>query len=139
MVLTWRIFPIQKSTIYVGFSPYFVVFIISVEISRSCILQVQQESERSTRRAGGLKKPLGRKRKQLAFKTEIRSTKHETNSNDKNTNDKNPKPLLTSPYQALCFCFPRFKHLNIRISYLFRISIFVFRIFHGFAIFSPGR
>jgi hypothetical protein len=105
------------------------------------------QSERSSRRAGGLRKSPGRGRRQLTiiFKTEIRNTKHETNSNDKNTNDKNLNPLrhqtlqcglIRFYYQDLFLCSPRFKHLNIRILYLFRISIFEFRIFHGFA-FSP--
>jgi len=45
----------------------------------------------SSRNAGGLRKPPERGRSIVlrSFKTEIRNTKHETNSNDKNTNDKN--------------------------------------------------
>ena len=48
-------------------------------------------------------------------------------------------PLSQSTLQCgLIHChlfFLRFKHLNIIILYLFRISTFVFRIFYGFAVF----
>ena len=50
----------------------------------------------------------------------IRSTKFETNSNDQNSNDQN---LNSNSARA------RFEHLEIRISDLFRISIFDIRIY----------
>ncbi len=71
----------------------------------------------------------GRRQLTRLFKSEIRNTKYETNSNDQNTNDKNLKPLRHSTLQCglircydqnLCLCFPCLKHLNIRILYLFR-------------------
>ena len=60
-----------------------------------------ESSDRSSRKAGGLRKPPGRGRGQLpqSFKSETRSTKLETNSNDKNSNDKNLKALRCSPLQ----------------------------------------
>ena len=66
-----------------------------------------------------------------SFKNEIRNTKHETNLNNKNINDKNLKPLHQSSllyglircYDQALFWFSRFKHLNIRILYLFRPAL----------------
>ena len=71
--------------------------------------------------------------------------KHETNSNDKNSNAQNMKPLYDWPLQKkLIRCYRQafrsdfhcFKHLNIRVLNLFRISIFEFRIFYSIAILS---
>jgi hypothetical protein len=57
-------------------------------------------------------------------KSEYRNPKQIRIPDDKNTNNKNLNPFSYSPlqnssigysYQALCFCFHRLKHLNIRI------------------------
>jgi hypothetical protein len=80
------------------------------------------ENQHFTRRGGGFGKPLQRGRRQLhrSFKFEIRNTELETNSNDKNLKQLHHSAqqcgLMRYYYQTLYFCFPRFEHLNIRIS-----------------------
>jgi len=75
---------------------------------------------------GGLGKYLERWRRRLAhiFKFEIRSTKHETNSNAINNNDKNKfrsNTLSNNEYFDRFYdlksspCFDFFEHFDIRI------------------------
>ncbi len=64
----------------------------------------------------------------MSSKFEYRITKFETISNDKNLNDQNI--LIVS--MVLKNFFTCLELLDIRISYLFRISIFGFRIYSLF-------
>jgi hypothetical protein len=66
---------------------------MSAAFAYTPIQRGNRDSDRSTRGAGGIRKPPGKGRRQLTplFKSEIRNTKYETNSNHQNSNDQTKK------------------------------------------------
>ncbi len=101
-------------------------------------------SERSPRRARGLRKPPRKGIEPLAqrFKSEIQNTKHEIRLRRKwnkyqwqnqfrFSGESGDKRIEQFYSLLLSSCLDRFEHLDIRIWDLFRISRFGFRIFQA--------